>query len=678
MDGIGVINPQSGEIHYVPYQDLGAAMEAGGQFADEEQKQKAIQFQQSESKIPSTPFNQNEEEEEPEQPPEETTGWKGLGKDAIEMLRGSLKGLGGFAKRVPDEAKELIKDRFKNPLDMHNEGQLAASLVGGARDTLNIPYKAIKELGEKDIIPDWLKKYNELPFTHIPEDTGVESALGLEPTRKSDELVRAVPAIAGGVTAIVKGGAKALTALKAPSKEVLFQRALQQTIDKAKEAHNLSKADITNLQNNLTEEFSSEFGKRLGNTSPTGQKESINVKQAKIGELAPDIAIPEKPVPEVPEVPDVKSAEKSLADALESTKSHDVHGGRILQKAITEDKKATENLYNQYRQHLSKSDIKVNNNAQIKEVTQALDEMKAADELAPGYGIGTDEQKALESQLTKLQSETVNAEHVFAVKRTLDKMADDTRAKQYSGVSDLEFKQLKSVADRLEAKANKLGKVLENVGGEDATKMLKQANKGWSDYAAARNHPVGRKVLKEGILPPNTIGKLNSTERGTDYLNRIKDSDMRLQKHILSQKYGKESQFKNLLNPKEEVEPYLANLEELHPHIENLRETKYAATEHKKLADSMQKVAEEQIKRQKAIKESDELKKQIKFHEDAIPKLEAKIKAAEQKGAEHARLDKELKEHRQHLKDKNYRLKKYGNAMLRLTGVSSLLHKAGL
>ncbi len=434
---------------------------------------------------------------------------------------------------------------------------------------------------------------------------------------------------------------------------------------------------MSNLQDALKLKFSEEHGKSIGDVTPVGQKVSTNIKQKKIAELSPDASIQEKAVSEIPAPPDIKTAEKNLSQALEATKSHDVHGGRILQDAIMQDKRAASDLYDKYREHLSTRDIKIDNKDKIKEITSRLNKMKEEDELAPGYGSGTTEQKELESQLKKLESDSVNAADVFSVKRTLDKMAEDTRSKQYSGVSDLEFKQLRSVADRLESKAQQLGEVLETVGGKDAQKMLKDANAGWSDYASARNHPVGRRALKEGILAPNTIGKLNTTQRGSDYLNRIKDSDMRLQKHILSQKYGKESQFKHLLNPKEEVEPYLSNLEDLHEPIENLRETQYASDKHKKLVESMQKTAEEQVKRIKAIKEIEELKKQIKFHQDAIPKLEDKIKAAEQKGNEHAMLDKQLKDHQQLLKDKNYRLKKYGNAALKMTGVSSILHKVG-
>ena len=92
----------------------------------------------------------------------------------------------------------------------------------------------------------------------------------------------------------------------------------------------------------------------------------------------------------------------------------------------------------------------------------------------------------------------------------------------------------------------------------------------------------------------------------------------------------------------------------------------------------MKDAAKQQKIRQDAIKESDKLKEQIKFHEDAIPKLEAKIKKVEQNSAEHERLKKELSDHQKHIKDKNHLLNKITNVVLKFTGANTLLHKVGL
>ncbi len=616
------------------------------------------------SSIAPTPFNRQEPMElelSKSAQPKETLGWKGLGKDAIDMLQNALNGAIGFGRRAPGNLKEIGSDLLKHPLSTppHIAQQVLAGLGEGVKGLANIPHEIFDELANKEITPNWLRTGS------IPEDTGVEKFLGLEPTKKSDELLRALPAIYGGGKLLAKPLGAAKRKLTAPSKERLFQRALEERIDQAGEKVNMSTDQLNALKDQLKLQYSEQHPGSIGEISPVGQKVAINEKSRQIGELSDNAA--KAPEGEIPPEPDVKSAEKSLADALESTRAHEKHGGRLYQKALEEDKAATSKLYDDYRGELKRHDLKVDNTAEIKDVSQKLTEMKDNDELAPGYGSGTAEQKALESQLKSLDSETVNAEDVFAVKRTLDHMADATRDKQYSGVDDTEFKRLRLIAERLESKSSKLNKVLESVGTPETRKMIKMANQGWAKYSAAKNHPVGRKALKEGLLTPNTMGKLESTGLGSEYLKSIRDSDLQLQKHILSQKYGKPSQFKHLLEPKEEVEPYLANREDLHPHIENLRDTKHAKEQHQALVSAM---------KDKAKVKS--LEEQIKFHTDAIPKVEAKMKDLDVNSAEHKRLQKELDSHRKHIQDKNYLLKKVINATLKLTGANTLLHKFGL
>ncbi len=92
---------------------------------------------------------------------------------------------------------------------------------------INLPYEGIKYLGEKDVIPDWLKKYNEtgmrIPFTnkHIPThipNLGIEEAL-LGKEEEGDQFLRQLPGLYAGGKAIlsvpgVKGAAKRIIAQK--------------------------------------------------------------------------------------------------------------------------------------------------------------------------------------------------------------------------------------------------------------------------------------------------------------------------------------------------------------------------------------------------------------------------------------------------------------------------------
>lgn len=138
------------------------------------------------------------ESEAPQSMPSEVTGFKGLKQDALDLLKDAIKGGIGFARRAPSNLGEIASEFAQHPIDYphHVSKQALASLSEGGKMALNFPHEAIAELGRKELIPEWLKEYNELPFTHLPEDTGVEKFLGFEPKLKSDELIRAIPAIA--------------------------------------------------------------------------------------------------------------------------------------------------------------------------------------------------------------------------------------------------------------------------------------------------------------------------------------------------------------------------------------------------------------------------------------------------------------------------------------------------
>jgi len=633
--------------------------------------------------------------------PEKKTGWKAVGEDAINMLRHALKGGIGFARKVPGDLKEIGSELIHHPLSYppHVAQQVLAGLAEGGKGLLNLPHEAIAELGKREVIPDWLKQYNELPFTHIPEDTGAEKFLGLEPTKKSDELLRALPAIYGGGKLLASPLGKAKQALTAPSKETLFQRALEKRIEEAAEKTGMSEADLKAFKESLRRDYSQIHQEKLDEVTPIGQEEAINIKQGKLEKMKPLTEIPEQKIGEIPPEPDTKAIidqkkaalEKARTDADKALGTLDnprLKGGAKVKKAIEEVKSSASDLYKSARGHYVDQKVQANNGAEIKAVTKDLEALKEADELAPGYGSGTAEQKALEAQLQSLKGEKVNASDIFDLQRTLEKMAEDTRKKQYSGVTDLEFKRLNGIADRLESHAGTLEKRLESVGGKEVQSMIKEANKGWKTFKdLSKRNPVGKSALK-GELPTRTMIEIAKDHPGNDFLNALVESDPELQKHILAS-YAGESNVNKLLKPTSLTKKYIEALPEVEEHVNSLKaalqgvsEGEVQASKIKKeydaLVTSMKDAAKEQKVRFDAIEKSDKLKKQIKFHEEAIPKLRDKMKKVDENSAEHARLKKELSDHEKNLKDKNHLLKKVTSVVLKATGASSLLHKVGL
>ena len=625
--------------------------------------------------------------------PKERTGVLGVVSDVARGTGNAVKGGIKFAAQTPQMLEDLGEELLNHP----GTGQLRGLAEIGAegaeigKGIINAPYNLNQYLARKHLLPQVLGKLGKL-IPHIPEDTGLEKALGLE-ARKGDKLLRGLTEGAG----LIAGGAPIAKGIKklatAPSKEKLFQRALETRVSEAAEKAGLSEEALKSLQDKLKLDYSSIHGEKLGQANPVALQEGINVKQSKLAENKPLTEIPEQNVGEIPPEPDTKAIIQQKKDALETAKKEAekalgtldnprLKAGAKFKKAITDVKQSASELYDSARKHYIDQKIVADNGAEIKSVTKDLEALKDADELAPGYGSGTAEQKALESQLESLKGEKVNASDIFDLQRTLEKMAEDTRKKQYSGVNDLEFKRLGSLADRLESHAGTLEKRLESVGGKDVQKMIKEANKGWTTYKnlSARN-PVGKAALK-GEIPMRTMVEIAKDHPGNDFLQNLVNADPELKKHVLAA-YTGESNVNKLMKPTSLAKKYLEDLPEVEEHVnalkqalQGVKEGEVKASRVKKeyddLVKSMKEAAKEQKIRRDAIEESEKLKKQIKFKEDAIPKIKAKMKDVEANSAEYKRLQKELEDHKKFIQDKGGRLKELAAFFVKVKGVNML------
>lgn len=612
--------------------------------------------------------------------------WRGLAGDTIHMLGRALKNGVGFLGRAPGNIKEIGSELLEHPLSYppHVAQQVLAGLGEGAKGLANIPHEIFDELADKKITPNWLRTGS------IPEDTGVEKFLGLEPTKKSDELLRALPALYGGGALLGKGISKAKKIASTPSKEKLFQRALEKRIDEAGVSKDISKSELKSLQDALKLDYSNIHGETLGEANPVSLQEGINVAEHKLAEKKPLTEIPEQQVGEIPPTPDTKaiidekkatleSATKQAENVVGIKNNPRLEGSKPIKKAIEDVKSSASDLYKSARSHYVNEKISADNGAEIKAVTKDLEALKDADELAPGYGSGTAEQKALQSQLEALQGEKVNASDIFDLQRTLEKMAEDTRKKQYSGVNDIEFKRLGNLAERFDTHAESLAKRLEAVGGKEVQSMITEANKGWRIYKNLSNrNPVGKAALK-GEIPTRAMIEIAKDHPGNDFLSALVESNPELKKHMLAA-YAGETNVNKLLKPTTLAKKYIESLPEVEEHVNALKEAlkgvkegeikaSRVKKEYDDLVNSMKDAAKQQKIRQDAIKESDVLKKQIKFKKDAIPKIEAKMKKADTSVAEHKKLQKELVEHKKFIEDKGGRLKELAKFFVKVKGV---------
>lgn len=621
---------------------------------------------------------------------EEKTGLLGVLSDVASGTSKAVKQGIKFAADTPQMTEDLGEQLLEHPgtAQLRGIGQIGAEAADIGKGIINAPYNLNQYLARKHLLPQVLGKLGKL-IPHIPEDTGVEKALGLTP-RKGDKLLRGLTEAAGlvaGGAPIAKGIKKAVTA---PSKERLFKRALESQIDKAAKEIGLASGELDELKVALRDQYSKIHGERVGELSPIGQQEQINIKKLELEANPKKNEIPEGELPQIPEKPDTKSMleehQKAIDEAKDAAESGldilnnpSIKAGGKIKQAIQNVKSKSSGLYDAARNHYSNKKIMADNSAEINAATEELKALKDADELAPGYGSGTVEQQALEDKIEALKGEKVSATDIFDLQRTLDKVAENIRKKQYSGnVPELEFKRLGNIADRLDSHADKLAKRLEAIGGKDVQKIITEANKGWRTYKQlSKENPVGKAALKSGNVPTNTLIELAKEHPANDFLKGLVNSDPELRKHLLAA-YSGEKNINKLLKPSSVIDTYIKSLPEVE---ERLNAFKNSVSEYKageKSAAKINKAHDELVKSMKDAAEAKQLQQQIKFHEEAIPKIKEKMAKVDAASAEHERLQKQLKDHEQHLTDKNYLLKKYGKGVIGFLGVNELAKKLGL
>lgn len=183
------------------------------------QKQFPPEEMAEDSEIPSTPFNREEDQFSGTLQAPEKTGLSGVGSDFLHGLGNALQGARKFAGDIPENYEKASGYVKEHPVAAipHMLGQIGAEGAEIGKELINSPYNLNQYLARKHLLllPQVLGKWGKI-IPHIPEDTGVEKALGLEADpEKGDALVRAVPDIASlvaGGTGLVKAGKRVFKA----------------------------------------------------------------------------------------------------------------------------------------------------------------------------------------------------------------------------------------------------------------------------------------------------------------------------------------------------------------------------------------------------------------------------------------------------------------------------------
>ena len=617
----------------------------------------------NQSEIEPSPFNAKGTEEPTEAAPEKT-GFKALLSDTLKNLAGTLKGGVGFVRGLPEEFKKSSKLSKEHNIRAVGEGLAGLGEFGKA--AVNAPHDLSKflysHLAPNAKIPGTNRSVADI-IPHLPEDMGIERALGLDKPVEGGKLIRALPDIASVAVPTANLMSKGINAVR----EGKALKALDATLETAKEEHNLSKEQVQLLEDKLRDEFSSHFGTKIGGTEPISQRENANVKKHKAAGLENTANLPIEHVPEAPEAPDTKAlvtkasedintAKTELGKALEHGKEHARHGGKIVGEAIEKLRKSGNKMYEDIKDTYKSASIPVDNADKVREVKSAIDALQAADKELPGYAFDTPEVQALSHHLTALENETISAADVLDTYRTLEKKAADARDSVYGRKLNEEQKtKALDIAHQYKQQANKLAEILEETGDPEMRKNLKEANQVWRKFTELRDvNPISRNVLKEGKLPPNTLTKLTGTTAGNEFLNALVGSSKDLKKWILGQSFEKESSFNRLLNPHENVAPYLKDLSKVQDHVNAFRDALSAhkdikasaaeiETEHKALVKALGEKAAEQAERMVAKEQHTKLLQEVAAHQKAEKALTEKISIEKKRGNDVKSLEKELR-----------------------------------
>ena len=611
MEAINIIDPNTGQAHAIPYDQLPNALKAGGQFADEEQKQKAISLQNPSKQSENKPEVGSEEFRD--EGIRKETGFKGLAAETLLNLSNAMKSSVLFGRDLPKMIKQSAEAEKERPLRPYVA--TAGGLAEIGKGVINAPYDLNQLLS---------RKFKSFPngkgiLPHIPEDTGVASVFGLDKEQPEDRLYKGLANVIGAAGGSEFKALKGIEGGKLPPK--VMPKHIEAQIDKEKSVLAQSKKRMEQFKEKL--ESHPDYG--------TAKPSTLLRKSAELGrkveEELPNTLIEEKPVPKAPPKPDTAkmnrmaaaeetNAKEGLSKALKEGTPHHIEGAKILEEEIGQVKNAASNQFNETRAYFGDKEIPIDKSQEVKAVKDKISELQDADEWLPGYAHDTPEIKALQSQLDRLsEPEFVKAGDVLDVYQTLQKIAKRTNDEIYergSRLTEVERKEKKAQAQKYMKLSDELGDILEKVGDKNGIEMLKNARASWREYASLYGNPIFQSLEKHHALPVDTISKLDVGTSGNELLNRIVAKRPDLRENIFAQKYSSPKSHGELLRPSKLNDKYLKELPDVKSFVESLKNAaenkkEVKATgfelkaEHKELADAISKEAERQKLRQEAV-----------------------------------------------------------------------------
>lgn len=531
----------------------------------------------------------DEEEEIPYTPPPPKTGFGGVWEDVKDIPGKALD----YALDLPGQAVASSSQL------LHKPGRALMNLLAGVGELgegiVNMPHETLKYLGEKELIPEWLKKYNEegmrIPFTnkHIPThipDLGIEKAL-LGGTEQGDQFLRQLPSLYAGGKAIasipgVKGASKRILAQKEHGKLKKQVSELEGKHEEATGEHKAATEEYNALKNFLESQLGYE------GSNPHALERKVAEAQQKLESLrGQSEGIPEhlrateEPVapektplslvePVQPELTDInklpkteisdealRESENILKTNQQKSAEHEAAISRHLGEGNAHRKRVAEKLnpiletrqaeigegYDNYIEGLKDQHVTLSNPREAKEITHDIHQLLKQGDTS------SKEMANLTNELDKLgKADIMPADKFVSAYRSLRRMAQKTRSSAY-GKTSQEFDRLIEAADSMDADVGKMKQIIDSGLGEENLQELNRLNHRYAtEVAPLFKNKFYQYMQANNKAPTNMIEQLTNEPyvkstnpnkvTGTQILNEIIKSDPELLQNVIGERFA--------------------------------------------------------------------------------------------------------------------------------------------
>jgi hypothetical protein len=532
----------------------------------------------------------DEEEEIPYTPPPEKKGWGSIVEDVSNIPGNALE----YGLDIPHQASESGGQIVNKP------GRALMNLLSGtgglAKGFFNLPYEGIKYLGEKDVIPEWLKKYNEegmrIPFTnkHIPThvgDIGFDKLAGLDVPEAGDQFLHDLPGLYAGGKALlsipgVKNAGKRIIAQKDYGKLKKKTGELETKHEEATGEHKAATEEYNALKNFLESQVGYESSNPhvLERKAAEAQQklEALRGESEATPEHLRATEEPQKPEttplslvePVRPELTDInqlpktevsgeglqqaesllKTNEQKAAEKEANISEHlgegNAHRKRVAQKLnpILEARQADVGKgYDEYTNGLKDKHVTLTNPRDAKAITADIQKRLMEGDTS------SKEMIKLTDELANLgKGETMPADKFVSAYRSLRTMEQKTRSSAY-GKTQQEFDRLTEAADSMKKDLKMMEGIIDKGLGQDNLKELHGLNRRYAtEVAPLFSNKFYQYMQANNKAPANMIEQLTNEPyvrstnpnkvTGTQILNEIIRNDPELLQNIVGERFA--------------------------------------------------------------------------------------------------------------------------------------------